>query len=250
MIYVDAFRAVRVVMLGDMSSSRLRNFHHQLVDAVGRDIVTGTYPEGEQMPTEPQLAEAYGASRLVVREAMKSLAAKGLVSIRPRTGTHVLPRAQWHLFDPAVLSWHGEGDFDSGLLADLLELRLAIEPLAARLAATRASETDLIELRSAFEAMAGAGHRTDYIEADLRFHGAVVRACGNVFIQQLEMALSAVWKTSFLASSSPTGAPDSAALKLHQKLLVAIEQHDAASAEKAVHGLIARATARIEGRET
>lgn len=240
--------AARVVMLGGMAPPRLRNFHHQLVDAVGRDIVSGAYPEGEQMPTEPQLAEAYGASRMVVREAMKSLAAKGMVSIRPRTGTHVLPRAQWHLFDPTVLSWHGEADFDTSLLADLLELRLAIEPLAARLAAARASEADVAELRSAYEAMAGAGRRTDYIEADLRFHGAVVRACGNVFIQQLETALSAVWKTSFQASSSATGAPDSAALKLHQKLLVAIERHDAAGAEKAVHGLIARATTRIEGR--
>ncbi|MDO9433904.1 FadR/GntR family transcriptional regulator [Hydrogenophaga sp.] len=231
-----------------MASSRLRNFHHQLVDAVGRDIATGTYPEGEQMPTEPQLAEAYGASRMVVREAMKSLAAKGMVSIRPRTGTHVLPRAQWHLFDPAVLSWHDEADFDSSLLGDLLELRLAIEPLAARLAAARASEKDLIELRSAYDAMTGAGKRSDYIEADLRFHSAVVQACGNVFIQQLGTALSAVWKTSFQASSSATGAPDSAALKLHQKLLLAIEKNDAAGAEKAVHGLIARATTRIEGR--
>ena len=139
---------------------------------------------------------------------------------------------------------------DTGLLGALLDLRLAIEPLGAPLAAARASEADLTELRGAYEAMAGAGRRTGYIEADLRFHGAVVRACGNVFIQQLETALSAVWKTSFQASSSPTGAPDSAALKLHQKLLVAIERHDAAGAEKAVHGLIARATTRIEGRST
>ena len=233
-------------MLDAMSTPRLRNFHHQLVDAVGRDIVTGAYQQGAQMPTEPQLAETYGASRMIVREAMKSLAAKGLVSIRPRTGTHVLPRAQWNLFDPSVLNWHDVGNFDARLISDLIELRLAIEPLAARLAATRATEKELEDLRAAYDAMAGAGKRADYIEADLRFHGVVVRACGNLFIQQLETALAAVWRTSFQASTSSSGAPDQSALLLHRELLDAIVQHDAEGAAQAVYALIARATTRIE----
>ncbi|MGB3070961.1 MAG: FadR/GntR family transcriptional regulator [Ottowia sp.] len=247
MIEVKQEKISRGVMLAGMQSPpRLRNFHHQLVEMVGRDIVTGTYSVDTQMPTEPELAKTYGASRLIVREAMKSLAAKGLVSIRPRIGTHVLPRAQWNLFDPAVLSWHDQSDFDSKLLADLIELRLAIEPLAARLAATRASADEVADLRSAYDAMAGAGQRDSYIEADLRFHGLVVRACGNPFIQQLETALSAVWKTSFRASTSGTGAPDAAALKLHWQLLDAIGRRAPNDAESAAHALIARATARID----
>ncbi|MCT9810706.1 FadR family transcriptional regulator [Acidovorax sp. Be4] len=227
-----------------MSPPRLRNFHHQIVDAVGASIVAGRYAEGSQLPTEPQLAETYGASRLIIREAMKSLAAKGLVSIRPRTGTHVLPRSEWNLFDPAVLGWQSEAPPDPQLIADLMELRQTIEPLAARLAASRAQPQQVADIREAFEAMAQAQTQVTYIQADLRFHGAVVRSCGNQFIMQLETALSAVWKTSFQASSDAWG-PDAQALALHQSLLHAIEAHDPQGAEAAVLALIARAVVRI-----
>ncbi|WP_311222899.1 MULTISPECIES: FadR/GntR family transcriptional regulator [unclassified Acidovorax] len=228
------------------TAPRLRNFHHQVLDALGSRIVMGGYAEGEQLPTEPQLAESLGASRLIIREAMKSLAAKGLVSIRPRTGTHVLPRTQWNLFDPAVLAWHGEQPFAPQLIADLMELRQTIEPLAARLAAQRATPQELLAIGEACAAMASAGTRSAYIEADLRFHGAVMRACGNQFIVQLANALSAVWKTSFQASSDDWG-PDAQAMALHQRLHDAIAARDPQAAEAAVLALIERATARIEG---
>ena len=230
--------------LSSMTRPRLQNFHDQVVVALGSSIVAGTYAIGVQLPTETQLAQTYGASRLIIREAMKSLAAKGLVSIRPRTGTHVLPRTQWNLFDPAVLSWHGAASFDKKLIADLVELRRAIEPLSARLAAERGSLEDIAELRKAYTAMAAAKGGEDYLEADLQFHGAIVRASANQFILQLETALSAVWKTSFRASSDSWG-PDAKALALHKKLLDAIEDRDPKAAEEANFALIERANERI-----
>jgi GntR family transcriptional regulator, galactonate operon transcriptional repressor len=223
---------------------RPQNIQEQIVYSLGESIVAGSYAEGAQLPTESQLAEAYGASRLVIREAMKSLVAKGMVSVRPRTGTHVLPRAQWNLFDPVVLAWHGAAKFDPKLIADLVELRRAIEPLAARLAAERAAAEQVDELRKAYAAMAAARVRDEYIKADLRFHGAVVRACGNQFILQLETALSEVWKTSFRASSGAWG-PDAQALALHKTLLDAIQGGKPKAAEAAALALIARATERI-----
>ncbi|HSW20999.1 MAG TPA: FadR/GntR family transcriptional regulator [Ramlibacter sp.] len=223
---------------------RPQNIHEQIVHALGESIVAGTYAEGTQLPTEPQLAEAYGASRLVIREAMKSLTAKGMVSVRPRTGTHVLPRAQWNLFDPVVLAWHSTATFDQKLIADLVELRRAIEPLAARLAAERAASGQLDELRGAYASMAAAKARDEYIRADLRFHGALVRACGNQFILQLETALSEVWKTSFRASSGAWG-PDAQALALHKAVLDAVEAGKPKAAEAAALALIDRATERI-----
>jgi GntR family galactonate operon transcriptional repressor len=229
-------------MLPAMPLSPLRNFHHQIVDALGSSIVGGQFAVGAQLPTEPQLAETYGASRLIIREAMKSLAAKGLVSIRPRTGTRVQPRERWNLFDPAVLEWQHASP-SKRLIEDLMELRQAIEPLAAKLAAQRASPSEVAAIREAFAAMADATARGAYIEADLRFHGAVVRACGNAFIMQLEMALSAVCATSFEASAD--GVADPKALKLHRKLLDAIEAGNPAAAEKAVLALIDRAGVRI-----
>jgi len=231
-------------MLPAMSPPKLQNYHDQIVEALGRKIVTAGFAEGARLPTEPQLATEYGASRLIIREAMKSLSAKGLVSVRPRTGTHVLPRSRWNLFDPAVLGWHGAAVLDRKLMADLMELRRAIEPLAARLAAERASPEAVAVLREAYAQMAAAGERAVYIEADLRFHGAVVAACGNQFMQQLENALSSVWKTSFQASSDAWG-PDADALALHQTLLEAVERRDANGAERAVLALIDRASVRI-----
>lgn len=227
-----------------MSSSQLRNFHQQIVDALGSSIVAGHFAEGIQLPTEPELANTYGASRLIIREAMKSLAAKGLVSIRPRTGTHVLPRSKWNLFDPSVLDWYARLPPDKKLMADLMELRQAIEPQAAHLAALRAEQTDIETLQLAYQAMSCANNRADYIEADLRFHGAVVHASGNVFFRQLEMALSAVWTMSFRASSDQWG-PDPQALALHKTLLDAIGAHDPTAAENAVLALIDRAVMRI-----
>lgn len=227
-----------------MSSSQLRNFHQQIVDALGSSIVAGHFAEGIQLPTEPELANTYGASRLIIREAMKSLAAKGLVSIRPRTGTHVLPRSKWNLFDPSVLDWYARLPPDKKLMADLMELRQAIEPQAAHLAALRAEPADMETLQVAYQAMAGASNREDYIDADLRFHGAVVHASGNVFFRQLEMALSAVWTMSFRASSDQWG-PDPTALTLHKTLLDAISFRNATAAENAVRALIDRAVMRI-----
>lgn len=231
-------------MLGSMSNPPLRNFHHQVVETLGIQIVSGTYAEGAQLPTEAQLAESCGVSRLIIREVMKSLAAKGLISIRPRTGTHVLPKSQWNLFDPMVLGWHSEAPLDEKLIADLMELRRAIEPLAARLAAERGSATDIAAVRVAYEAMVAAADHGDYLQADLQFHGAVVRASSNQFIGQLETALSAVWKTSFQASSDTWGA-DAQALALHKALLDAMEARDGRAAELAVLALVDRATVRI-----
>ncbi len=227
-----------------MKKPPLKNFHAQIMDSLGSDIVTGVLAPGRQLPTEAELAESFQASRLLIREAMKSLAAKGLVSIRPRIGTHVLPREQWNLFDPAVLSWYGKVPLDAKFIADLLELRSAIEPLAARLAAARAEPQMLEALRSAYEAMATAKDQASYIEADLKFHGTVLRSCGNQFIQQLEAALSEVLKTSFTASSQAWG-PDGKSLALHRNLLNAIAGGSSGDAEQASLALIERASERI-----
>lgn len=233
-----------VYALAQMKTARPKNVHGQVVDSLGARIVLGEFAEGTQLPTEPQLAESLGASRLLIREAMKALEAKGLVSIRPRTGTHVRPRQDWNLFDPAVLAWYSATMPNPQLLDDLMELRRVIEPAAARLAAERRSAADLDVLQSAFRAMSDAADLASYIEADLMFHDAVLRACGNPFIQQLSGALSEVLKVSFTASSDPWG-PDRRALALHQALLDAIAARSAVGADSAVLALIARAQQRI-----
>lgn len=228
-----------------MAAIRPKSIHDQIVDTLGRQIVSGEFPAHSQIPTEMVLAESLGIGRLAVREAMKALAARGLVVIRPKTGTQVLPREHWNLFDPQILNWLTQKPLGGKFLDDLIELRRAIEPTAARLAAARREPEDLARMRGDFQAMQAARTREDYIAADLAFHGALLRASGNQFIRQLEGALSGVLRASFTASRGAHVA-DSKALQLHESLLLACEAGDAAAAQAAVERLIDRAVTNIQ----
>ncbi len=230
---------------------RRRNYHDRVVEELGRQIGSGLYAPGTSVPIEKELAERFGVSRVVVREAIKVLAAKGMIVVRPRTGTRVLPRDAWNLLDPQIMSWRASqlsaaGTVGRKLVDDLMELRRIVEPPAARLAAQRADAADLSRMRAAFlgmqEAAAGRG---DYVAADLAFHGAILTACHNQFLHQLRGALSEVLKTSFSISQWE---PDSraASLGLHEDILLSIERRDAGAAEDAVERLIVMAGKRIE----
>src|SRR5207247_2751621 len=105
----------------------------------------------------------------VHREAIKVLAAKGLVESRPKTGTRVRPRSAWNLLDPDVLAWRLETSPDRRFFQDVLEIRRIIEPEAARLAAIRATDGERNALQAAFAEMAAAvPAAAAYIEPDLR----------------------------------------------------------------------------------
>jgi DNA-binding FadR family transcriptional regulator len=219
-----------------------RTFHQQIFDRLGQDICSGMFKPGEVLPSEPILCDRFGVSRIVVREAVKSLAAKGLLEVRRKTGTVVLPREQWHLFDPDVIGWHAKSaTLDERFVADLMELRRVIEPAAARLAAKRASQEDRLAIRQAFNAMVkSAGIRKEYVPADMAFHSAILTACHNQFLWQMHSALSVILRTSFLVSARIPQGP-SKSLSLHEDLCAGIEAGDSDAAERAVMKLIERA---------
>src|SRR5919204_5787244 len=123
--------------------------HGQIVHAIGRRILSGKIRPGELLAIPAELP----ASRTVLREAIKVLAAKGLVQSRPKTGTRVRPRQAWNLLDPDVLAWQQDGAGSPSLLRALTEVRRFIEPAAAELAAVRADTRDLAELARALEEM-------------------------------------------------------------------------------------------------
>jgi DNA-binding FadR family transcriptional regulator len=216
---------------------------------MGEQICSGKFAPGEILPAEPVLAEQMQVSRITIRETMKSLSAKGMLEVRRRYGTIVLPRSKWQLFDPDVITWRARaGTLDSGLIEDLMELRLIIEPNAAKLAAKRATDDDRKAVRRAYKAMeravAGQG---EYVPADLAFHGAILTACHNQFVQQMQNALSAILRTSFELSSEIAGGP-ARSLPMHEALCIAIEKGDPEAAEQAVLTLIRRAEKDFEDR--
>jgi len=127
----------------------IKNVHGNTVDLLGEDIVSGRYAVGAALPPEPMLCETLGVSRTVIREAVKSLAAKGLLVTGPKLGTRVLPEEHWNWFDPDVVAWQSSAGLSREFLRDLQELRRLVEPAAVRLAAERATSQDIAEIEAA-----------------------------------------------------------------------------------------------------
>jgi DNA-binding FadR family transcriptional regulator len=217
----------------DPSADRPRSAHARALDELGLDIVAGRFAAGAPMPPEPLLCERLGVSRTVVREAVKSLAAKGLLVTGPKLGTRVLPEARWNWFDADVLRWRGRAGMTRDFLRELQELRRLIEPAAARLAAERATAEDVRALDEAYAGMREAVERGgDYATHDQRFLQALLRASGNRLLAQAGRALEALLRTSFeLAAARPDGA--AGALPLHRAVLDAVIQRSPAKAENA-----------------
>ena len=155
-----------------------QNLTYTLLDALGRTIVTGGY-DSRPFPTEAELAKHHAVSRSVTREAVKMLTAKGLLTARPRKGTTVQPPSRWNLFDPDVLRWLLERKFSLELLRQFTELRIAIEPAAAALAAGAADSEGLAAIRAGYRRMEAAeAGDDDPLDADIAFHIAILRCVG------------------------------------------------------------------------
>jgi DNA-binding FadR family transcriptional regulator len=235
-------------MIKEGPLGRHRTIHGRVVEWLGRRIVSGELSHGSQLPNETELAAQLKVSRGGVREAVKALAAKGLVEPRPRLGTRVLPREQWNLMDREVLRWHGQlADVD--FLQDLLELRLMVEPGAAQLAAERATAEQLAALEGAYRQM--AAHPPElpegeevFVEADLTFHLTLLKASGNQLIEQLGRLLEASLRHGLEASShAPVGV--AATLPLHHAVLSAVRAHRPVASSRAMKRLIETTAAAV-----
>lgn len=170
-----------------------------MVSSLGSAVVRGEIPPGMALPSEPELETRYGVSRSVVREAVKTLAAKGLVSVRPRHGTHVRPPHDWSLLDGDVLGWLSTGrGLDRSLLLALEEVRSIIEPGAAALAAARSTPMDRERILGALGAMETA--RDDpqaAIAADKTFHLAILDATHNPVLRSFRGAIDTILSAVF-----------------------------------------------------
>ncbi|HEX8625036.1 MAG TPA: FCD domain-containing protein [Allosphingosinicella sp.] len=224
-----------------------RNLTFGMLEALGRAIVTGAY-ENQRFPTEAELAVQHMVSRSVTREAVKMLTAKGLLTARPRKGTTVQPSSSWNLFDTDVLRWLLERKFSLELLRQFSELRIAIEPEAAALAAREAEAEAVAEIRSGYARMEEAeATGEDNLEADIAFHIAVLNASANPFYMQFRDVVATALRTSIRFTNRFKGR--TASLPAHHSVLAAIEAGDAAQARGAMAAIIAEVMAMIEDAE-
>jgi DNA-binding FadR family transcriptional regulator len=219
--------------------------HGQIVHGIGRQILSGRIRPGDLLPADLGLP----ASRTVLREAVKVLAAKGLVESRPKTGTRVSPRHKWNLLDPDVLAWQDRAS--PAFLAKLTEVRLIVEPAAAELAARRASAKEIEAIEGAFREMEaalrdGAEDFEAFDRADMVFHHSIVRACGNELLQQMGQVVYSALLLSFKATSRLPGRAK-ASLPEHRAILSAIKGRQARRASLAMRRLVQSTAREIEG---
>ena len=216
----------------------IKNVHGNTVDHLGEAIVAGRYPVGGAVPPEPVLCEELGVSRTVIREAIKSLVAKGMIHTGPKVGTRVLPWDDWNWFDADVIAWQAKTGLSNEFIRDLQDLRRVVEPAAVRLAASRATPADLAGIEEAYagmqRAVMGGG---DYVTYDLRFHQGLLRASHNRMLVQMSKALGALLRTSFEISTIKKDGPRKS-LPLHRDVLDAVIDRDVERAERAILVLI------------
>ncbi len=164
-----------------------RNFNlsQRMTQELGRSIVCGVYNKDGGLPTEADLCEQFGVSRSAVREAVKMLAAKGLISSRPRQGIRVLPEESWNIFDPDLLKWSLESKPSLKVLQEFLQMRIAIEPEAASLAAKYADQDNIDAIEAALDHMRNPANDEEALEADIAFHVGILYASRNRFYIRL-----------------------------------------------------------------
>ena len=217
------------------SSSGFASGHDEIAAALGSEILSGARPPGSRMPSAGELYERFGVSRVLMREVVKTLAAKGMVASKSRVGTLVLQSTHWNMFDADVLRWRVNLGLDEGFRQHLVQIRRAVEPAAAALAASNRSDDQIADLRAALDAMTEAnGDRRRFAEADLDFHIAVSAASGNPLFRSIAGVIETALGASFTLSSpvDPTGVSE--IVSRHTAIVDAIEAGDRERAAEAM----------------
>jgi GntR family transcriptional regulator, galactonate operon transcriptional repressor len=212
-----------------------------IIQAAGRE-------EPFSFPNENDLSQQLGVSRTVVRESMKVLADKGLIVMRPRSGTHARPRSEWNMLDPDILAWQAELRPDARFLWELCEVRLAIEPTAAGFAAVRATPEELQAIERCLQSREELGTNSGFsqiIDLDLQFQAAVVAACHNTLLAHLSAIIRGPLRAALLHTSR-LQASVALELEAHRKLVDALRRKNPIAAHKAAERAVGLAMVAVE----
>ena len=214
-----------------------RNLNAEIAFQIGERICSGEFPPGSMLPNEAEWGRVYRASRTAIREGMKVLQAKGLISSRPKIGTVVNARHAWNVLDRDVLAWHGAALGKKAFLQSTQEFRRHIEPGIVELAALKRSVDQLDAISVAFGRMKAAKVSTEIVAADVAFHRGILAAANNELLNPLgfliEENLSSLFK--FTTDANPRY---SMALDLHGAILAAIRDQSPTAARRASLALI------------
>lgn len=202
-----------------------------VVEKLGQRIVRGDFARRGGLPTEPELSAELGISRNVLREAIKVLASKGLVEVRPKTGTRVRTPENWNVLDPDILGWFSLDGSELRNAHDFVEFRRIIEPKASYLAALRATDDDIAMIRKAFDELFGCiGQPSKIPAADIVFHRSIYIASHNIILRHLGSLITPLMQNQVLITTEPPGSFEKG-LPLHRMVTEAIARRNPRKAE-------------------
>ena len=228
-----------------VSRFRRERLHDQMIRQVALGVIRGEIGQGE-LSTEGDLCQHFQVSRTILREAVKVLAAKGLIELRPKTGMHARPRNEWNLVDPDLLRWLCEAGVDEPFVRDLCEVRSIVEPAAAELAASRARPEEIELLLKWYRQIeANTANEEARLEADRNFHSTIFAACHNVFLAQMNLTVGvAIRATQQIGVHLPDVMQES--VLVHKEVADAIARRDGRGARDAMTRLVKQSTEHIQ----
>ncbi len=232
-------------MKAAVSRVRRERLHDQMIRQIALGIMRGEIGQGE-LSTEGDLCRHFQVSRTILREAVKVLAAKGLIELRPKTGMHVRPRSEWNLVDSDLLGWLCEAGVDELFVRDLCEVRLIVEPAAAELAAVRAEKDEIEALLMWYHLIeVNTDNEAARLEADRNFHSTIFTACHNVFLAQMNATVGvAIRATQKIGVHLPDVTEES--VLVHKEVAEAIARHDRQAARDAMERLVQQSKGHID----
>ncbi|GHH72628.1 transcription factor [Streptosporangium violaceochromogenes] len=216
-----------------------RTLQDDILDVIGQQIVSGVLHPGQVLRTEDFEIE-HDVSRTVLRETLKVLESMRLIGLRRRIGVTVLDRSEWRVFDPRVIRWRLAGADRDAQLRSLTDLRIAVEPVAARNAALFATPEQREELLSLAALLEESGKPRDadaYLQHDIAFHSALLRASGNEMFAALSSTIAAVLTGRTVHHLTPED-PTPESLRLHLLVARSIAGENAAEAEAAMREIL------------
>ena len=214
------------------------SIHASLASEIGLRIVRGEYPPGTILPNEAKWSSTFDVSRSAVREAIKILMAKGLLSSRPKVGSWVEPQSRWNLLDRDVLGWYATSPDKEAFLRTVQEFRHIIEPEATAFAAMRRTDQQMAEISRACQEMGEATSLQERTRADTRFHLAVLHASGNDLLVPLGVLIESALNNLFVHVTREANSLRHAQ-KLHENIEKAIRLQRPDAARNAVRKLLA-----------
>lgn len=222
------------------------NLSQRMTQELGRAIVCGEYSKSESLPTEAELCTKFGVSRSAVREAVKMLSAKGLISSRQRQGIRILPEEQWNIFDPDLLRWLLQRKSTLQAVREFLQMRIAIEPEAASLAARHAGDKEIDAIEAALERMkAYPSNAEEELEADIAFHVSILYASKNRFYIRLRDFIQTALNVS-IRYTNVIKADHEGVIEDHTKIFNAIKNRNPERAKQAMRIIVDEALSFVE----